>query len=170
VTSFHDLSGYIAIPRVTGLRLSPDGSWLAAAVQTLGGEPRKYLTSIWRIPAVAGSGERGSAPVRLTRSAEGEGDPVFLPDGSLLFVSKRPAPPAGEDGDTGKDKPALWLLPVAGGEGRRVASPPGGVVGVAAARGIAGSAQAVVCTSLALHGSDGADDDASAGRPARTPR
>ena len=30
---FHDLARYVAIPRVTALRLSPDGSWLAAAVQ-----------------------------------------------------------------------------------------------------------------------------------------
>jgi dipeptidyl aminopeptidase/acylaminoacyl peptidase len=162
VTSFHDLSDYIAIPRVAGLRLSPDGSWLAATVQTLGGEPRKYLTSIWRVPAVAGGDGRAVAPVRLTRSAEGEGDPVFLPDGSLLFVSKRPAPPTrqGGDGDIGKDKPALWLLPAAGGEGRRIASPAGGVGGVAAVRGSTGSAaQAVAFTSLTLHGADGAAGD-----------
>jgi hypothetical protein len=50
VTSFHDLADYAAIPRVTALRLSPDGSWLAAAVQTAGGEPPAYATSIWRIP------------------------------------------------------------------------------------------------------------------------
>ena len=25
---FHDLDDYVAIPRMTGLRLSPDGSWL----------------------------------------------------------------------------------------------------------------------------------------------
>ncbi len=153
VTSFHDLSEYVAIPRVTGLRLSPDGSWLAAAVQTVGGEPRKYLTSIWRI----GPHAQDIRPVRLTRGAEGEGDPVFLPDGSLLFVSKRPGSPAVTqgDGELSKDKPALWLLPAGGGEARRIAGPAGGVAGVTAARG----SQAVVFAAATLHGADGADDD-----------
>jgi dipeptidyl aminopeptidase/acylaminoacyl peptidase len=154
VTSFHNLGDYVAIPRVIALRLSPDGSWLAAAVQTVGGEPKKYLTSIWRIPITP-----DGRPVRLTRSAEGEGDPEFLPDGSLLFVSKRPAPPdrPGGDGDVGQDKPALWLLPAGGGEARRIAAPPGGVGGVAAARG----SGTVVFAALTLDGADGDDEDLS---------
>jgi dipeptidyl aminopeptidase/acylaminoacyl peptidase len=173
VTRFRDLADYVAIPRVTALRLSPDGSWLAAAVQTLGGEPRKYLTSIWRIPAGPGTAGRDGAsgrgtgsqgsPARLTRSAEGEGDPVFLPDGSLLFVSKRPSPAAGPEGDgeAGRDKPALWLLPAGGGEARRIAAPAGGVSGVAAARGAGPrGAQPVVFAAFTLHGAEGADDDA----------
>jgi dipeptidyl aminopeptidase/acylaminoacyl peptidase len=154
VTSFHELSDYVAIPRVTGLRLSPDGSWLAAAVQAEGGEPKKYLTSIWRI----GPHAQDARPVRLTRGAEGEGDPVFLPDGSLLFVSKRPGPPVGtrRDGDLPADKPALWLLPAGGGEARRIAAPAGGVAGATAPRGT----QAVVFAAFTLHGADGAEDDA----------
>jgi dipeptidyl aminopeptidase/acylaminoacyl peptidase len=157
VTNFSDLSDYVAIPRLTGLRLSPDGSWLAAAVQTAGGEPKKYLTSIWRI-AITPDGR----PVRLTRSAEGEGNPEFLPDGSLLFVSKRPAPPDGPagDGDVGQDKPALWLLPAGGGEARRIAAPPGGVGGVAAARGTTPrAAVAVAFAAQTLDGAEGADED-----------
>jgi dipeptidyl aminopeptidase/acylaminoacyl peptidase len=181
VTSFHDLADFVAIPRVTALRLSPDGSWLAAAVQTIGGEP-KYVTSIWRIPVpgdggpapggpAAGAPPQGGppqgGPVRLTRSAEGEGGPEFLPDGSLLFVSKRPDPapprrapgaaggPGQPDGDAGQDKPALWLLPAAGGEARRIAAPPGGVGSVATARG----SRAVVFSSPALPGAKGAEDD-----------
>jgi len=46
-TPFHDLARYVAIPRLTSLRLAPDGSWLAAAVQTLAPDRKKYLTSIW---------------------------------------------------------------------------------------------------------------------------
>jgi dipeptidyl aminopeptidase/acylaminoacyl peptidase len=159
VTSFYNLGDYVAIPRVTALRLSPDGSWLAAAVQTVGGEPKKYLTSIWRIAITP-----DDRPVRLTRSAEGEGDPGFLPDGSLLFVSKRPAPPggAGGDGDVGQDKPALWLLPAGGGEARRIAAPPGGVGGVAAARGTTPrGTPTVVFAALTLHGAEAADEDLS---------
>jgi dipeptidyl aminopeptidase/acylaminoacyl peptidase len=157
VTSFHNLGDYVAIPRVTALRLSPDGSWLAAAVQTAGGEPKKYLTSIWRIAI-----SPDDRPARLTRSAEGEGDPEFLPDGSLLFVSKRPAPldGPGGDGDVGQDKPGLWLLPAGGGEARRIAAPPGGVGGVAAARGTTlRGTPAVVFAALTLDGAEGTDED-----------
>jgi dipeptidyl aminopeptidase/acylaminoacyl peptidase len=162
VTSFHNLDDYVSIPRVAALRLSPDGSWLAAAVQTVGAQPRKYVTSIWRIPLppdggpAPGSQAAPSRPARLTRSAEGEGGPVFLPDGSLLFVSKRPARPAPDaDGDAAEDKPALWLLPAGGGEARRIAAPPGGVAGVAAAR----ASRTVVFATPELPGADGADDD-----------
>jgi dipeptidyl aminopeptidase/acylaminoacyl peptidase len=124
-----DLGEYVAIPRVTALRLAPDGSWLAAVVQTVGGEPPKYLSSIWRIDT---AGDR--EPVRLTRSAEGEASPDFLPDGSLLFASKRANPEAGKkDAEASKDKPAVWLLPAVGGESYRIAAPGGGVSGLATA-------------------------------------
>ena len=124
-----DLQEYLAIQRVTALRLSPDGSWLAAVVQNAGGEPPQYLSSIWRIDT---AGDR--EPVRLTRSAEGEASPEFLPDGSLLFASRRPFHESGKkDAEGGKDKPAVWLLPAVGGEARRIAAPGGGVTGLAAA-------------------------------------
>src|SRR2546429_4427450 len=127
-TPFSDLSDFVALPRVGVLRLAPDGSWLAAAVQTLSPDSKKYLTSIWRIDT------QGGPARRLTRSAQGEAGPRFLPDGSLLFTSRRPAPenPAagkdlgglghGPDGDTA----SLWLLPPGGGEARRGAALAGG--------------------------------------------
>jgi dipeptidyl aminopeptidase/acylaminoacyl peptidase len=131
MTGFSELRDFTAAARLTGLRLSPDGSWLAAVVQAAGGSPARYLTSIWRIGT-----EPGGTPVRLTRSADGEGSPEFLPDGSLAFVSKRldgTAP--GQDKAPGEDKvAALWLLPAGGGEARRIAAPGGGVAAVAAAR------------------------------------
>ncbi len=129
-TLFHDLGDFVAIPRIGALRLSPDGTWLAAAVQTLSADRKRYLTSIWRIDA------DGGPPRRLTRSAEGEGNPRFLPDGSLLFISKRPdANPATARRDgAGGDGAALWLLPPGGGEARMVAALPGGVAAAEAAR------------------------------------
>ena len=141
-TPFHDLADFVAIPRVAALRLAPDGSWLAAAVQTLSPDRKKYLTSLWRIDT------GGGPPRRLTRSAEGEASPRFLPDGSLLFTSERPDPGA----DTSaKDGPpahvaALWLLPPGGGEARVIAAPPGGVAAAEAAR----DAGTVVLTSPVL--------------------
>jgi dipeptidyl aminopeptidase/acylaminoacyl peptidase len=153
-TPFHDLSEFLAIPRIGALRLSPDGNWLAAAVQTLSADRKKYLTSIWRIDA------QGGPSRRLTRSAEGEGSPRFLPDGSLLFSSKRPDPGADKarPGQAAADVSSLWLLPAAGGEARMVAALPGGV---AATETAAGSG-AIVVTSPVLPATEGvsAADDA----------
>jgi len=141
-TPFHDLNDFVAIPRVGALRLAPDGSWLAAAVQTLSADKKKYLTSIWRIDP------RGGPSRRMTRSAEGEASPRFLPDGSLLFTSKRPDPGADtarRDGASA-DVASLWLLPPGGGEARVIAAPPGG----AAAAEVARAAGAIVLTSPVL--------------------
>ena len=145
-TPFHDLNDYVALPRISGLRTAPDGRWLAAVVQSLSPDKKKYLTSIWRIDP------GGAPPVRLTRSADGEGSPRFLPDGSLLFTSKRPDPDqADADGDA---KPGLWLLPPGGGEARLVATLPGGVEGIETAAG----ATAGLVTAPVLPGSAGEDE------------
>jgi dipeptidyl aminopeptidase/acylaminoacyl peptidase len=154
VTIFADLHAYAATPRAISLRLSPDGTWLALGVQFASGEPARYLPSIWRVPA-----QPGGTATRLTRSAEGESGADFLPDGSLLFASRRPAQPADKaDGETDTEQPALWLLPAAGGEPRRVVAPPGGVAGLAVARNV----PAFACLSPMLHGTADAQEDAKA--------
>ena len=48
-----DLGEYVAQPRIGELRLSPDGSWLAAVVQGLSGDGKKYVSSIWRVDSIA---------------------------------------------------------------------------------------------------------------------
>ena len=152
-TPFHDLSDYAAIPRAGALRLSPDGSWLAAAVQTLSADRKKYLTSIWRIDT------QGGPARRLTRSAEGEGNPRFLPDGSLLFTSKRADPGAGKARTAGSppEVSSLWLLPAAGGEARVIAALPGGI----AAAEVARDSGTIVLSSpvLPAAGGNSAEDD-----------
>ena len=141
-TPFHDLKDFVAIPRAAGLRLSPDGSWLAAPVQTLSADGKKYLTSIWRIDP------QGGPARRLTRSAEGEASPRFLPDGALIFTSRRPDPGADKarPGAAAGDVAALWLLPPGGGEARIVATRPGGV----AAAEVASTTGTVVVSSPVL--------------------
>ena len=153
-TRFHDLAEFVAIPRVTALRLSPDGNWLAAAVQTLSADGKKYLTSLWRID------NTGGPPQRLTRSAEGEASPRFLPDGSLLFTSKRPDPGASQDGDAAA---SLWLLPAGGGEARVIAALPGGVLAAEAAR----DAGSIVLSSPVLPAAGRDGNGASAADDAR---
>jgi dipeptidyl aminopeptidase/acylaminoacyl peptidase len=127
VTPFHDLAEFMALPRVLGLRLSPDGERLVAVVRGLSPDRKTYRTALWGVdPAGV------KAPARLTRSVAGEGQPEFLPDGSLLFASSRPA----EAADSGEDEKVqrLWLLPAGGGEPRQVADAPGGIEDFAVAR------------------------------------
>jgi dipeptidyl aminopeptidase/acylaminoacyl peptidase len=156
-TPFHDLRDFVAIPRVAALRLAPDGTWLAAAVQTLSADNKKYLTSIWRIDTNGG-------PVRrLTRSAEGEGSPRFLPDGSLLFTSRRPDPGRKDTGAMGPngdsdDVAALWLLPAAGGEARVAAALPGGVTAAEVAKDAGGIVVSSPVLPAAGNGSSAEDD------------
>jgi dipeptidyl aminopeptidase/acylaminoacyl peptidase len=152
---FEDLREFAAIPRAGALRLAPDGSWLAAAVQTPSADGKKYLTSIWRIDP------QGGPARRLTRSAEGEASPRFLPDGSLIFTSRRPDPAADKarPGAGPGETAALWLLPPGGGEARIVAAPPGGV----AAAEVARTAGTIVVSSPVLPeaGQNSAGDDAA---------
>jgi dipeptidyl aminopeptidase/acylaminoacyl peptidase len=155
VTPFHDLQDYLALPRLTGLRLAPDGSWLAVTVSALAPDGRTFKSSIWRVDT--GSTGPARAPARLTWSAEGEDSPAFLPDGGMLFLSPRPAPPApgpkpaaDAAGNDTSGKRALWLLPAAGGEARRVAAPPGGLdrLATAASSGLAAfTAPVLPCAS-----------------------
>ncbi|HEX4813643.1 MAG TPA: alpha/beta fold hydrolase [Nonomuraea sp.] len=119
VSAFNDIRDYVAIPRVLSLRLAPDASSLVSTVQSLNPDGKSYGTALWSIPL---GGD--ATPYRLTRSAKGESAAVFTDAGDVLFTSARPDPTAKDDGD---EVPALWLLPRAGGEARRVATRPGGI-------------------------------------------
>jgi dipeptidyl aminopeptidase/acylaminoacyl peptidase len=155
-TPFDDLARYVEIPRVGGLRLAPDGTWLAAVVQTLSDDRKKYVSSIWRLPAHLGD---GTPPRRLTWSADGEKNPRFAPDGSLLYISKRPGQQAASGDGKAADQATLWRLPAGGGEAVRVAALPGGV----SAAETATASDQVVLTAPVLPGPDsgaGSEGDA----------
>jgi dipeptidyl aminopeptidase/acylaminoacyl peptidase len=124
-TPFHDLDAYVALPRVGGLALSPDGTRLVTTVATLNPKRTAYVTALWEVDPT------GEAPARrLTRSAKGEGTPAFTPGGDVLFVSARADPDAEESKD---DTALLWLLPAGGGEARVAGSRPGGIDSVVTA-------------------------------------
>jgi dipeptidyl aminopeptidase/acylaminoacyl peptidase len=122
-TPFHDLDDYLAIPRLTGLVCAPDGDRLVATVQRRAAAGDRYQTSCWEVDP-AGAAE----PHRLTHSEQGESEPAFAGDGTLLFTSKRPG--TGEDSP---ETPALWRLPQRG-EAVPVATSPGGMSGPVCAR------------------------------------
>ena len=63
-TPFHDLDAYVGLPRGAGLTLSPDGTRLVSAVQTLNSERTKYVTALWEVDP---TGEQAAR--RLTRPA-----------------------------------------------------------------------------------------------------
>ncbi|MGY4644052.1 alpha/beta fold hydrolase [Cellulomonas sp. URHB0016] len=126
-TPFHDLDEYVAIPRLSGLVLSPDGARLVTAVATLDSARTRYVTALWEVDP---AGERPAR--RLTRSAKGEASAAFTPAGDLLFTSVRPDPDVTEPDD--EPRPALWLLPADGAEARVVAARTAGVGGVRVAR------------------------------------
>jgi dipeptidyl aminopeptidase/acylaminoacyl peptidase len=112
-SSLADLAAFTALPRVSGLALSPDGGRLVATVEQPDAKRAAYVSSVWELD------QTGRRPaVRLTWSEKGESSPAFLPDGSLVFVSSRR-----DDEDA-----ALWSLPM-GGEARVLARYPGGVGG-----------------------------------------
>ncbi|GAA2519586.1 S9 family peptidase [Winogradskya humida] len=119
---FYDLDAYVALPRVEGLRLAPDGRRLVVGVATPDRKNSSYIRALWEVDPEGGSPAR-----RLTRSEKGESFAGFTPDGDLLFVSARPRPGADPDDDP---KSALWLQPAGGGDPRVLAAPPGGVHGV----------------------------------------
>ncbi|ALL76595.1 peptidase S9 [Pseudonocardia sp. EC080610-09] len=147
-TPFHDLDAYLALPRLAGLALSPDGSRLVTGVAELETDGTRYRTALWEIDP---AGE--DPPRRLTRGAAGESGPVFTPGGDLLFRSARSDPDASGDGETPS---GLWLLPAGGGEARPAGTRPGGIDDVVVAR----EAGTVVASSPTLPGAvTGADDE-----------
>ncbi|WP_158883217.1 S9 family peptidase [Amycolatopsis anabasis] len=115
---FADLDTFVALPRIAGLWLSPDGRRLVVGAAMLDSRKSGYRTALWEVDPA------GARPARrLTRSGQGESGAAFTPCGDLLFVSARPEP----DADADKPVPALWRQPAGGGDARVVAAPPGGV-------------------------------------------
>jgi dipeptidyl aminopeptidase/acylaminoacyl peptidase len=141
---FADLDQYIALPRVSGLAVSRDGTRLVTTVAELNDKRTEFISALWDVDP---AGQRPAR--RLTWGAKGESSPTFTIDGDVLFVASRPT----EDDD--KPPASLWRLPAAGGEAVEELALPGGVSGVRTAR----AAQATVVSAKVLRSVSDIDDD-----------
>jgi dipeptidyl aminopeptidase/acylaminoacyl peptidase len=148
-TPFDRLTDFVALPRLAGLALSPDGHRLVTTVATLDADGTTWQPALWELDPA------GEQPARrLTRGPSGESGPVFTADGTLLFTTARPDPGAGKD--AGEPKPALWGLAPGGGEARLVAQRPGGIAGVVVA---ADTGEVVVVAGILPGAADAAADE-----------
>src|SRR5207247_3221702 len=122
-----------ALRIATDPRLSPDGDWVAFSVQASAPRRDGYRHALWLVPA------DGSAAARqLTIGVKRDRHPRFASDGeSLAFISDRrlvveEAPGAPDDREDGEQ---VYVLPLDGGEARRISDLPRGVIGFAWAPG-----------------------------------
>jgi dipeptidyl aminopeptidase/acylaminoacyl peptidase len=120
---------FLSLPRLSALKLSPDGKRLVVAVSRVGPEGKEMKIALWQVDPAG-----RAKPRRITRSAAGESVASFMRDGSLLFTSTRSDPDVKADPDHKVN--ALWLLPAEGGEARLLLAPDGGVDAVAVARDV----------------------------------
>jgi dipeptidyl aminopeptidase/acylaminoacyl peptidase len=110
-------------------RLSPDGALAVITVQTVAPAYDGYRTALWLVPT-----DGSAAPRQLTLGARQDRYPRFSPDGrTLAFISDRRAyveeepRVAGREAKDREDVAQVHLLPLDGGEARRLTDLPRGV-------------------------------------------
>ena len=101
---------YIALPVGRDPQLSPDGKWVAYTVTTHSLKDNRGIARVWLADVATGQTRQ------LTQGPGSDRQPRWSPDGeTLAFVSTR------------QGGPQIWVLPLAGGEARKVTSLDDGV-------------------------------------------
>ena len=96
--SVHDM---LAMERISGAQVSPDGAWVAFTVRTTDLEANRGRTDIW-LADVDGDNVR-----RLTTHEAGDWSPHWCLNGKLFFLSTR----------SGSSQ--IWQIDPQGGDGAR---------------------------------------------------
>lgn len=102
-----DLAHLVTLGQPT---VSPDGTVAVVAATRPDLDANEYRSALWTVPT------DGSAPPRRLTYGEHDSAPRFSPDGRWIAFLR----------GTGDDKPQLHLLPVDGGDARRITDLPGG--------------------------------------------
>jgi dipeptidyl aminopeptidase/acylaminoacyl peptidase len=93
------------VPNLADPQLSPDGRQIVYVLAEADWKANKRIGHLWRVNA------DGTGSVQLTQGPDGESSPLWSPDGkTIAFLARR-----GDDEAT-----QIYLLPAAGGEGRRL--------------------------------------------------
>ncbi len=93
--------------------LSPDGAVAVVSVSRIDLDADEYRSDLWEVAT------DGSGPARRLTNGPRDSQPAFSPDGAWLAFVRT------EEGG----KPQVWLLPVSGGEPRRLTDHPLGASG-----------------------------------------
>jgi dipeptidyl aminopeptidase/acylaminoacyl peptidase len=107
-----------AIPRVGTPVPSPDGSFVVVGVTTHAPDSDAGRERLWLVPT------RGGDPRPLTAPDAGASQPAPSPDGKRLAFVRKPPRDDHAGGAPGGGEPQLYVMPLDGGEARRVTDLP----------------------------------------------